>query len=83
VADLIEWRSGKTWTQTAMAGANFPSRRVTLSSPSKAGKESYGPNFRLDAVQMAVRIQWMEFHGSRDDSKLVEPDVIRLDLWPL
>ncbi len=80
--DLTEWRSGKPWTQTEVASAKFPSRRLTLSSPSKAGTESYGPSFRVDAVAMAVRIQWMEFQGSRDDSKLVDPDVIQIDLWP-
>jgi hypothetical protein len=81
-ADPAEWRSGKAWTQTEMADACFPSRRLTLSSPSKAGTESCGPSFRVDATSMAVRIQWMEFQGSRDDSKPLVPDVIRLDLWP-
>jgi hypothetical protein len=81
-ADPTEWRSGKPWTQTEIASAKLPSRRLTLSSPSKAGTESYGPSFRVDAVEMLARIQWMEFRGSRDDSKPVEPDVIRVDLWP-
>ncbi len=81
-ADPTEWRSGRAWTQTEQAVASFPSRRFTLSSPSKASTESYGPSFRVDAATMIVRIQWMEFQGSRDDSVPVVPDVIRLDLWP-
>ena len=77
-ADPTEWRSGNPWTQTELATAEFPSRRFTITSPSHIG----GPFFRVGAVAMAVRLQWMEFQGSRDDSVPVQPDVIRLDLWP-
>lgn len=81
-ADPTEWRSAKAWTQAELTGARFPSRRFTVSSPSAAGTESYGPSFRVAAADVVVRIQWMEFQGSRDDTQLVEPDVIRLDIWP-
>lgn len=81
-ADAIEWRSGNPWSQTELASATFPSSSFAVSSPSTSGTEHYGPIFRVDACEMRVRIQWMEFPGVRDDSKPILPDVIRLDLWP-
>lgn len=81
-ADSVEWRSGRTWTQLETVDVKLPSKTFTLNSPSTNSPGEYGPNFRVDAETMTVRIQWMEFDGSRDDSELVEPDVIRLDLWP-
>jgi hypothetical protein len=80
--DDTDWRSGRAWTQVETVTVSFPSKHLTLDSPSKGSPGNYGPNFRVDAAMMAVRIQWMEFPGSRYDTKLVEPDVIRLDLWP-
>jgi len=29
-----------------------------------------------------MRIGWMEFQGSRDDSVPVEPDIIDISIWP-
>jgi hypothetical protein len=80
--DPTEWRSGQPWTQIETAAVVVPSKQFTLSSPSKGGPGNYGPIFRVDAATMVIRIHWMEFQGSRYDDKLVEPDVIRLDLWP-
>jgi hypothetical protein len=81
-ADTAEWRSGRAWTQVETVVVTFPSKQFTLDSPSKGSPGRYGPNFRVDATTMSVRVQWMEFQDSRDDTKLTEPDVIRLDLWP-
>ncbi len=81
-ADSVEWRSGRGWTQTEAASAAFPSRMFTVSSPSKAGTESYGPFFRTDASEMIIRIHWMEQTERRDDSEPGPADVMRLDLWP-
>jgi hypothetical protein len=81
-ADASEWRSGKPWTQVEMARTQFPSCRFGLDSPSKGSPGKYGPNFRVDAVAITVRIQWLEFPGPRYDAGLIEPDVIRLELWP-
>jgi hypothetical protein len=81
--DEIEWRSGRTWTKVTTTSVLLPSKQFVLSSPSRGGPAgNYGPIFRVDAAAMVIRIHWMEFQGSRDDTKLVEPDVIRLDFWP-
>ena len=77
-----EWRSQRPWTQIELAQAAFPSCRFAVSSPSKAGTESYGPVFRLDSPNVAIRIMWMEHEGDRYDTAGVQPDVIRLELWP-
>jgi hypothetical protein len=81
-ADPVEWRSGRKWTQTEIAKAAFPSRMFAISSPSKAGTAHFGPIFRIDASEMAVRVQWMEQFERDDDSAVGPADVIRLDLWP-
>ncbi len=81
-ADPTEWRSGRTWTQTEVAQAAFPSRMFAVSSPSKAGLEHFGPIFRTDASEMTIRIQWMEQLERQDDSAAGTADVVRLDLWP-
>lgn len=80
--DASEWRSGRPWSQVELARAAFPSKQFALSSPSKAGTEGYGPAFRLDTADVSVRILWMEFGGNRYDTAPVQPDVIRIDLWP-
>jgi hypothetical protein len=80
--DATEWRSKNTWTQVERASAEFPSKRFTLSSPSHPDTHTAGPFFRIRTSKVAIRIAWMEFQGSRDDSVPVQPDVIRLDLWP-
>lgn len=79
-ADPSDWRSGRSWTQTETASANFPSRIFAVSSPSKAGTEHYGPMFRVDAPDMIVRIQWMEHLDRHGDSTPAVLDVIRMDL---
>lgn len=78
----VEEMSGNPWTQSETAGAHFPSRKFTLSSPSMPYPLPAGPLFLLDAERVSIRIQWMEFQGSRDDSVPIEPDVIELTLWP-
>jgi hypothetical protein len=74
--------SGKPWTQVETAAARFPARRFALSSPSMPDPLPCGPFFRLDTEAVNVRVSWMEFQGSRDDSVPVEPDVIDIALWP-
>ena len=81
-ADPTEWRSNRAWTQVEVTRAAFPSRLFAISSPSKAGTEHYGPIFRTDASEMAVRIQWMEQTERHDEGVAGPADVIRLDLWP-
>lgn len=74
--------SGEPWTQVETTQAKFPSRLLTISSPSMPDPLPGGPFFFLDADTYTVRISWKEFHGSRDDSMPVEPDVIELTFWP-
>jgi hypothetical protein len=78
-----DWRSGRAWTQVETTVALFPSKQFTLASPSRGGPDNYGPDFRVDSETTAVRIHWMEFQGSRRDDTPVEPDVIRLEFWPI
>lgn len=80
-ADAREWRSERGWTKAETTAAAFPSRLFSVSSPSRAGTEHYGPLFRVDAVEMTIRIQWME-QTDRVNEREWPPDVIRLDLWP-
>ena len=74
--------SGRPWTRVETIEAIFPSRRFTVSSPSTPYPLPGGPFFLLDADVSKVRVSWMEFQGSRDDSVPVEPDVIELAFWP-
>lgn len=74
--------SGQPWTQVETVHAWFPSRLFTISSPSMPYPLPSGPIFRLDADHVGVRIAWMEFDRSRDDSLPVEPDVIEVTIWP-
>ncbi len=74
--------SGKPWTQVETIQARFPSRRFTLSSPSTPYPLPGGPHFVVETETVTVRVSWMEFQGSRDDSVPVEPDVIEIVLWP-
>lgn len=78
----IEEMSGKPWTRVEAVAARFPSRKFTISSPSAVTPVPGGPWFFLDAEAVTGRVFWMEFQGSRDESVPVEPDVIRVVLWP-
>jgi len=80
-ADATDYRSDQPWTQTEIATAMLPSRTFSISSPSKAGTEAYGPHFRVDGTPVIVRIQWMEL-GDRNYDREGPQDVIRLDIWP-
>ncbi|TKT75805.1 hypothetical protein [Aquamicrobium sp. LC103] len=82
VRSEVEEMSGNPWTRVETTDAHFPSRKFALSSPSMPDPLPAGPLFLLEAERISVRIQWMEFQGSRDDSVPVEPDVIELTLWP-
>ncbi|WP_426960281.1 hypothetical protein [Muricoccus radiodurans] len=75
--------SGKPWTRVEAARARFPGRRFAISSPSLPDPLPCGPFFLLPSETVEVRIAWMEFEGSRDDSVPVEPDVIEVALWPV
>ena len=78
-ADVKEWRSSRTWNQTESVAFDLPSRQFIVSSPSSAiGTAS--PAFAVDGPEVQARIHWMEHPAPRDDSKLVQPDVIRLDV---
>jgi hypothetical protein len=74
--------SGNPWTRVETTQATFPSRRFTVSSPSTPFLLPGGPFFLLEVAASMVRVSWMEFQGSRDDSVPVEPDVIELTFWP-
>lgn len=78
-----EEMSGKAWTRAETTEVRFPSRSFRLSSPSMPDPLPCGPIFLVDVPDMAARVCWMEFEGSRDDSVPVEPDVIEITLWPL
>jgi hypothetical protein len=73
--------SGKPWTRVETVAARFPSRKLTIASPSMPDPLPAGPVFFLDAAAVTARIAWMEFQGSRDDSVPVEPDVIEIAFW--
>lgn len=73
---------GKPWTHQRTVTAHFPSRRFTISSPSTPTPRPCGPLFLLDSPVVTIRISWMEFQDTRDDSVPVEPDVIDLAIWP-
>ncbi len=83
----VEPFSGKPWTRIETVQMTFPSKRITLSSPSSRSGGSTGdlggPFFHLASAACHVRICWMEFPGSRDDSVPIEPDVIDMALWPV
>jgi len=74
--------SGKPWTRRQTAQVHFPSRRFYLSSPSTPAPLPNGPIFLVESMMSTIRISWMEFQGSRDDSVPVEPDVIDIAMWP-
>ncbi|BDG71370.1 hypothetical protein [Roseomonas fluvialis] len=78
----VEPMSGNPWTRVETVQARFPSRSFAISSPSMPDPLPAGPLFLLESEAVAVRIAWMEFEGSRDDSVPVEPDVIEVALWP-
>lgn len=79
---MTESMSGKLWTHIETAEVRFPSQRFFLSSPSSPAPLPNGPMFLADSINSVMRISWMEFQGSRDDSVPVEPDVIEIVLWP-
>ncbi|WP_426955806.1 hypothetical protein [Muricoccus radiodurans] len=73
---------GEPWTQIETIRARLPSRRFTLSSPSMPDPLPAGPHFIVDTDIVIIRVHWMEFQGSRDDSVPVAPDVIEITIWP-
>jgi hypothetical protein len=77
-----ERMSGKPWTRIETANASFPSQMFTISSPSMPDPLPNGPVFFLDTADVTLRISWMEFQGSRDDSVPCDPDVIEIAFWP-
>ena len=79
----VEPFSGKPWTRIETLQATFPSEHLTLTSPSSPSGGPAGPFFHLASAACHVRICWMEFDGSRDDSVPIEPDVIAIALWPV
>ena len=74
--------SGKPWTRIETAHASFPSQMFAISSPSMPDPLPNGPVFFLDTADVTLRISWMEFQGSRDDSMPCDPDVIEIAFWP-
>jgi len=74
--------SGKPWTHVETVDVRFPSKSFSISSPSMPDPLPNGPIFLVDTVASAMRISWMEFDGSRDDSVPVDPDVIDIAIWP-
>lgn len=80
--DPVEPIRGNPWTKVETATAYFPSRKLTIASPSRPDPMPAGPVFLLSTETMAARICWMEFQGVRDESVPVEPNVIDIKLWP-
>jgi hypothetical protein len=74
--------SGNPWTQVETVEVRFPSKSFAISSPSMPDPLPYGPIFLVDSVNSSMRISWMEFQGSRDDSVPIEPDIIDIAIWP-
>lgn len=74
--------SDKPWTHVETVEVRFPSKGFWISSPSIPDPLPNGPIFLVDTVACAMRISWMEFEGSRDDSVPIEPDVIDIAIWP-
>ena len=74
--------SDKPWTHVETVEVRFPSKSFSISSPSMPDPLPNGPIFLVDTVTCAMRISWMEFEGSRDDSVPVDPDVIDIAIWP-
>ncbi|TDK31278.1 hypothetical protein E2F50_20265 [Rhizobium deserti] len=79
---LVEPMSDKPWTHEETVEVRFPSKTFAISSPSMPDPLPNGPVFFVDTVECAMRISWMEFQGSRDDSVPIEPDVIDIAIWP-
>lgn len=78
----VDPMSDKPWTHVENVEVRFPSKSFSISSPSMPDPLPNGPLFLVDSVDCAVRISWMEFQGSRDDSVPIEPDVIDIAIWP-
>ena len=78
----VDPMSGNPWTRVETVEVRFPSRSFAISSPSMPDPLPNGPIFLVDSQACAMRISWMEFPGSRDDSVPVEPDVIDIAIWP-
>ena len=74
--------SDKPWTHVETVEVRFPSKSFSISSPSMPDPLPNGPIFLVDTVTCAIRISWMEFEGSRDDSVPVDPDIIDIAIWP-
>ena len=74
--------SDKPWTHVETVEVRFPSKSFSISSPSMPDPLLNGPIFLIDTVTCAMRINWMEFQGCRDDSVPVNPDVIDIAIWP-
>ncbi|MBP2460482.1 MULTISPECIES: hypothetical protein [unclassified Rhizobium] len=79
---LADQMSGKPWTRLETVEVRFPSKSFSISSPSMPDPLPNGPIFLVDTVTCAMRISWMEFEGSRDDSVPVDRDVIDIAVWP-
>ncbi len=81
-AEPGDWRSDRSWTRIATITVTFPSRRFTVSSPSRAGTEACGPWFEAGASKLKARLQWMELGSDNYEAARPHDDVIRIDLWP-
>lgn len=79
---VTEPMSGNLWTRIEQTQASFPSKSFAISSPSLPDPLPGGPIFLVDSVDCMIQINWMEFHGSRDESVPVDPDIIDIAIWP-
>ena len=80
--NLVEVLSEDRWTKVVETEVSFASGTFTLSSPSRAGTEAYGPHFKAVAPKMKLRISWLEYDEDRYNAFRAKPDVICLQFWP-
>lgn len=74
--------SEDVWTKVIETRVVLPSRKFTISSPSKAGGETWGPVFTAPHETLNARIQWLEYENEPYDAYRPKPDVIAVTLWP-
>jgi hypothetical protein len=77
-----ESMSERPWTHTLDTVATFPSRRVTIVSPSSAGTEAWRPHMAVPSERVNVRINWCEDESLRYELSRPHPDVIEIVIWP-
>jgi hypothetical protein len=81
-ASVNELLSEDAWTKSSEFAANFPSKAMIISSPSKTGGEAYAPTFALPAMACNVRVSWLEYSEDCYDAFRPKPDIFQIEIWP-